>query len=80
MLKRKVSFLAASATASFLTPFIAIAVNVALPSISNVFSVDLAIANWVVNSYLISMASTILLMGAIADWIGKEPIFVVGAT
>ncbi|MEM1556477.1 MAG: MFS transporter [Candidatus Bathyarchaeia archaeon] len=79
MLKGRELFLVASVMASFLTPFIAIAVNIALPSISNAFNVDLTIANWVANSYLISMASTILLIGAVADWIGKEPVFVIGA-
>ncbi|MEM1783438.1 MAG: MFS transporter [Candidatus Bathyarchaeia archaeon] len=77
--RRKNLFLLALASASFLTPFIAIAVNIALPSMATAFNIDVAIANWVANSFLISMASTILLVGAVADWIGKELIFISGS-
>lgn len=42
------------------------------------FGVDIAAANWIANSFLISMASTILFMGAVADWIGRELIFIGG--
>lgn len=71
-------FLISSATASFLTPFIAISVNVALPAITKTFSIDMASVNWFVNVFLISMASTILPLGVIADWLGRELIFITG--
>lgn len=72
-------FLISSATASFLTPFIVMAINIALPAIAETFNINITVANWVTNSFLIPMASTILLMGAIADWIGKELVFIGGA-
>jgi len=72
-------FLLSSAMASFTTPFISIAVSVALPSIAKSFNIDMASVNWFVNVFLISMASTILLLGVVADWLSKELIFVIGA-
>jgi len=78
MLKKGL-FLLSSAMASFITPFISIAVSIALPSIARSFNVDMASANWFANVFLISMASTILLLGVVADWLGKELIFVIGA-
>lgn len=75
---RKGLFLLSSAMASFITPFISIAVSVALPSIAGSFNVDMAFVNWFANVFLISMASTILLLGVVADWLGKELIFVIG--
>jgi MFS family permease len=72
-------FLLSSAMASFITPFISIAVSVALPSIAKSFNIDMASVNWFVNVFLISMASTILLLGVVADWLSKELIFVIGA-
>jgi len=65
--------------ASFITPFISIAVSVALPSIARSFNVDMASVNWFANVFLVSMASTILLLGVMADWLGKELMFVIGA-
>jgi len=71
-------FLLSSAMASFITPFISIAVSVALPSIAKSFNLDMASVNWFANAFLISMASTILLLGVVADWLGKELMFVIG--
>lgn len=70
--------MAASATASFLTPFIAMATNVALPVMAETFRVNIVVANWIANSFLASMASTILIAGAVADWFSRELIFTGG--
>jgi MFS family permease len=75
---RKRLFLLSSAMASFITPSISIAVSVALPSIARSFNVDMAFVNWFANVFLVSMASTILLLGVVADWLGKELMFVIG--
>ncbi|RLE48747.1 MAG: hypothetical protein DRJ31_06515 [Candidatus Methanomethylicota archaeon] len=78
-MSRKELFLSSSAMASFITPFLSIAVNIALPSIARSFNVDMAFVNWFANVFLVSMASTILLLGVMADWFGKEIVFVIGA-
>ena len=75
---RRFFFLASSIIASFTIPFISIAVNIALPTIAKSFNLDMVFVNWFANIFLISMASTILLLGVIADWLGKELLFVTG--
>jgi len=80
VMSRRDLFLISSAMASFITPFISSAVNIALPAISRSFNVDIALVNWFANIFLMSMASTILFWGVVADWIGKEKIFVAGVT
>ncbi|MET1160530.1 MAG: MFS transporter [Thermoprotei archaeon] len=77
MISRKL-FLVSSTTASFVTPFTLTAVNIALPSIARTLNIDIASINWFANVFLITMASTILLFGIIADWIGRERVFLVG--
>jgi len=77
MLKKGI-FLASSTVASFITPFISTSVNIALPTIAKSFNISVAFVNWFVNVFLISMASTILFFGVVADWFGKERIFVAG--
>lgn len=79
MFRRRL-YLISSAMASFITPFISVAVNVALPTVAKSFNVDMAFVNWFANVFLMSMASTILFLGVVADWLGKELMFVVGAT
>ncbi|MEM0027528.1 MAG: MFS transporter [Ignisphaera sp.] len=64
--------------ASFITPFISSAVNIALPSIARSLNIDMAQVNWFANAFLISLASTILLLGVIADYVGRERVFVSG--
>lgn len=71
-------FLAASALASFLIPFTSMAVNVALPAVARALDVDMASANWFANVFLMSMASAVLLFGVVADWLGRELMFITG--
>jgi len=75
---RRGFFLVSSTMASFTIPFISIAVNIALPTIAKSFNLDVAFVNWFANIFLISMASTILFLGVIADWLGKELLFIIG--
>lgn len=79
MFRRRL-FLISSTMASFITPFISVAVNVALPTVAKSFNVDMAFVNWFANVFLMSMASTILFLGVVADWLGRELMFVVGAS
>jgi EmrB/QacA subfamily drug resistance transporter len=53
-------------------------VNVALPAIQNSLGTNLATMQWVVNGYLLTLASLILLGGSAADRFGRRRIFLIG--
>lgn len=64
--------------ASFLTPFMGSAVNVALPSIGADFNAGAVILSWVAASYLLSSAMFLLPLGRAADLWGKRKILLAG--
>lgn len=71
--------LATICLASFVTPFLASSVNVALPTINSDFAVpDQALLGWVVTGFLLSAAIFVVPFGRIADMIGRKKIFVTG--
>ncbi|MFP1625802.1 MFS transporter [Streptomyces sp. 5K101] len=53
-------------------------VNVALPRIGRDLDVDLAVLQWTVNAYMLTLAALILLGGALGDRYGRRRIFVLG--
>ncbi len=53
-------------------------VNVALPRIGQDLDADLAVLQWTVNAYLLTLAGLILVGGALGDRFGRRRIFVVG--
>jgi EmrB/QacA subfamily drug resistance transporter len=53
-------------------------VNVALPAIKDSLGVDLATVQWVVNGYMLTLASLILLGGTAGDRYGRRRVFLVG--
>jgi EmrB/QacA subfamily drug resistance transporter len=53
-------------------------VNVALPSMQASFSGTLATMQWIVNGYMLMLASLILLGGAIGDRYGRRRAFIIG--
>jgi len=53
-------------------------VNVALPHIGRDFDASLSSLQWVLTSYLLALASLILLGGALGDHYGRRQIFVIG--
>ncbi|MEV6317894.1 MFS transporter [Streptomyces sp. NPDC051776] len=53
-------------------------VNVALPKIGADLGADLAVLQWTVNAYLLTLAGLILLGGALGDRYGRRRVFVVG--
>ena len=63
---------------SFLTPFMASAVNLALPGIGRDFDMGAVALGWVPSSYLLSAAAFLLPFGRIADIIGRRRIFLCG--
>ncbi|MGW7435283.1 MFS transporter [Streptomyces sp. NPDC054849] len=53
-------------------------VNVALPRIGQDLHADLAVLQWTVNAYLLTLAGLILVGGALSDRFGRRRIFVLG--
>ncbi|MFF3325694.1 MFS transporter [Streptomyces sp. NPDC002889] len=53
-------------------------VNVALPRIGEDLDADLAALQWTVNAYMLTLASLILLGGALGDRYGRRKVFVLG--
>ncbi|PRH76064.1 MFS transporter, partial [Streptomyces solincola] len=53
-------------------------VNVALPHIGDDLDADLRQLQWVVTAYVLTLASLILVGGALSDRLGRRRVFVVG--
>src|SRR6476661_6272635 len=53
-------------------------VNVALPDIGRDFDASTSALQWILNGYLLTLASLILLGGSLGDRYGRRRIFVVG--
>ena len=70
--------LAVTAAATFLTPFAATSINIALPSIGRDLAMDAILMSWVPTAYLLSAAMFLLPFGRIADIYGRKKIFVYG--
>jgi len=64
--------------ASFLFPFMASAVNIALPSIGRELSLDAVTLGWVSTVYLLASATFLVPFGRIADLHGRKRIFTYG--
>lgn len=74
--RRVVLFVAA--TASFLTPFMATSVNIALPSIGREFSIDAVTLSWITTAYLLAAAMFLVPLGRLADIHGRRKVFLAG--
>jgi EmrB/QacA subfamily drug resistance transporter len=70
--------LIAATLASFLTPFMGSATNVALPSIGDEFAMDAVLLGWVPTAYLLAAAMFLVPFGRIADIHGRKKIFTYG--
>ncbi|MFB6634180.1 MFS transporter [Streptomyces sp. NPDC090082] len=53
-------------------------VNVALPHIGEDLGADLAVLQWTVNAYMLTLAGLILLGGSLGDRFGRRKVFLVG--
>ena len=71
--------LLASVAASATTMLDATVANVALPAIARDLDTDVAGLQWVITGYLLTLASFILLGGALGDRYGRRRIFVIGS-
>jgi EmrB/QacA subfamily drug resistance transporter len=63
---------------SFLTPFAASSMNIALPSIGTEFSMNAILLSWVPTAYILSSAAFLVPFGRLADMYGRERIFILG--
>ncbi len=61
--------------ASFVTPFIGSATNIALPAIGKEFSANAVTLSWVATSFLLSAAVFLAPFGRLADIIGRKKVF-----
>ena len=64
--------------AVFVFPFMASAVNIALPTIGEELSVDAVTLGWIATAYLLSSAALLVPFGRIADIYGRKKIFTFG--
>jgi EmrB/QacA subfamily drug resistance transporter len=70
--------LLATVAASGMASLDATVVNVALPHIGNDLGADVSSLQWVLTGYLLSLASLILLGGALGDRYGRRKVFIIG--
>ncbi len=74
----KMTVLIVATIASFLTPFMASSVNVALPEISRELAANAIMLSWITTSYLLTSAMLSVPFGRIADIYGMKRIFILG--
>ena len=74
----KRSVLTVTAFASFLTPFMGSAVNLALPSIGDEFSLNAITLNWIISSYMLTTSILLLPAGRAGDILGRRRVFTAG--
>jgi EmrB/QacA subfamily drug resistance transporter len=66
--------------ASFLTPFMGSAVNIALPSIGRDFEMDAVLLSWIATGYLLAAAMFLVPFGRLSDLVGRKRVFLHGMT
>ncbi|MCX6569584.1 MAG: MFS transporter, partial [Candidatus Aminicenantes bacterium] len=70
--------LAVSMVSSFLTPFMASGINVAMPFIAREFGLSAVAIGWVVTVYMLAAAMFLVPFGRLADLVGRKRIFALG--
>ena len=74
----KRSALIIATLSSFLTPFMASSINIALPAIGREFHMDALLLSWVPTSYLLAAAMFLVPFGRLADIRGRKKVFTWG--
>ena len=74
----KMSALIIATLASFVSPFIAAAINIALPAIGSEFQTNAIILSWIPTSFLLASAMFAVPFGRLADIFGMKRIFTYG--
>ena len=75
---RRTIALVTTTLASFLTPFMSSAVNIALPSIGREFSLSAVALGWIATSFLLAAAILLIPFGRLADLYGQKRFFTYG--
>jgi len=70
--------LAVSMVSSFLTPFMASGINVAMPLIGKEFDLSAVALGWVLTAYTLAAAMFLVPFGRLADLVGRKRIFALG--
>jgi len=70
--------LAVSMVSSFLTPFMASGINVAMPIIGKEFGLSAVALGWVLTAYTLAAAMFLVPFGRLADLVGRKRIFALG--
>jgi EmrB/QacA subfamily drug resistance transporter len=70
--------LAATALGSGMAFLDGTVVNVALPAMGKDLNADIAGLQWIINGYMLMLASLILLSGSLGDRLGRRRLFVIG--
>ena len=70
--------LAVSMVSSFLTPFMASGVNVAMPLVGREFGLNAVNLGWVLTAYTLAAAMFLVPFGRLADLVGRKRIFTLG--
>jgi EmrB/QacA subfamily drug resistance transporter len=63
---------------AFMSPFIASAINVALPPIGEEFGLDAVLLGWVPTAYLVAASVCLVPIGRLADIHGRKRLFLLG--
>jgi EmrB/QacA subfamily drug resistance transporter len=63
---------------SFLTPFMISSINIALPLIGEVFSLNAVVLGWIPTAYLLASATILMPAGKLADIVGRKKLYAVG--
>lgn len=53
-------------------------VSIALPTITQHFNVDVAISQWTITAYLLTMTALMLVFGKVSEYTGKTRLFIIG--
>ena len=70
--------LAVSMVSSFLTPFMASGINVAMPLIGKEFDLSAVALGWILTAYTLAAAMFLVPFGRLADLVGRKRIFALG--
>ncbi len=76
----KTAALIIAVTASFVTPFMASSVNVALPEIARDFSLNAVTLSWIATSYILAAAAFLVPCGKLGDIYGRKKVYLIGIT
>ncbi len=70
--------LSAVCVSSFITPFLASSINVAVPAMASEFSVEASQLSWVVTAFLLGSSCMLIPFGRMADILGRKQLFRIG--